>query len=149
MMFHWEPEGRYCHRLCTVIAPFWFSTEHRWIVIMPFWLSTDYIRHCVIIYDDEKKSKWLFHLFLFQLNMTYIKYWHIHKLGITFQQCRKYTGAPGKLAPKFKEPSKSQRGHHFPHMGFNINHINIVKVDLNAAPKIRFHNFSFTLCWAP
>ena len=25
----------------SVIAPFWFSTEHRRIVITPFWLSTD------------------------------------------------------------------------------------------------------------
>ena len=23
----WEPEGRYCHRLCTAIAPFWFSSD--------------------------------------------------------------------------------------------------------------------------
>ena len=37
----WEPEGRYCHRLCTAIAPFWFSTEHLSIGITPFWLSTD------------------------------------------------------------------------------------------------------------
>ena len=22
-----EPEGRYCHRLCTAIAPFWLSTD--------------------------------------------------------------------------------------------------------------------------
>ena len=29
-MFRWEPEGRYHHRLCTAIAPFWFSTEHLW-----------------------------------------------------------------------------------------------------------------------
>ena len=26
-MFNWEPEGHYPHRLCTVIAPFWFSTK--------------------------------------------------------------------------------------------------------------------------
>ena len=32
----------YRHRLCTATAPFWFSTEHRWIVIMPFWLSTNW-----------------------------------------------------------------------------------------------------------
>ena len=32
--FCWEPEGRYHLWLCTVIAPFWFSTEHRWIVII-------------------------------------------------------------------------------------------------------------------
>ena len=31
----------YCHRLCTAIAPFWFSTEHLWTVITPFWLLTD------------------------------------------------------------------------------------------------------------
>ena len=36
----WEPEGRYC-RLCTAIAPFWFSTEHLWTAIAPVWLSTD------------------------------------------------------------------------------------------------------------
>ena len=39
-MFHCEPEGRFCHWLCTAIAPFWFSTEHLWILIAPFWLST-------------------------------------------------------------------------------------------------------------
>ena len=26
-MFHWEPEGRYRHRLCTAITPFWLSTD--------------------------------------------------------------------------------------------------------------------------
>ena len=41
MMFHSEPEGRYCHRLCTAIAPFLFSTEHPCKSLMPFWLSTD------------------------------------------------------------------------------------------------------------
>ena len=40
-MLYWEPEGRYRHRLFTAIAPFWFSTEHHWILITPFWLSTD------------------------------------------------------------------------------------------------------------
>ena len=25
---------------CTAIAPFWFSTEHLWILIAPFWFST-------------------------------------------------------------------------------------------------------------
>ena len=40
-MFHWESEGLNCHRLCTAIVPFWFSTEHPWIVITPFWFSTD------------------------------------------------------------------------------------------------------------
>ena len=28
---------------CTAIAPFWFSTEHRWTAIVPFWLSTDHV----------------------------------------------------------------------------------------------------------
>ena len=41
MMFHWEPEGRYHHRLCTGIVPFWFSMQSHWIVILPFWPSTD------------------------------------------------------------------------------------------------------------
>ena len=27
-LFHQKPEGCYCHRLCTAIAPFWFSTGH-------------------------------------------------------------------------------------------------------------------------
>ena len=39
-MFHWEPEGCYHRRLCTAIAPVWFSMEHLWILIVPFWLST-------------------------------------------------------------------------------------------------------------
>ena len=39
----WAPEGCCRHRHCTAIAPFWFSTEHLWILIAPFWLSTDYI----------------------------------------------------------------------------------------------------------
>ena len=42
-MFCWEPEGHYRHRLCTVIAPFWFSAEQLWTALMPFWLSTDEI----------------------------------------------------------------------------------------------------------
>ena len=29
------------YRQCTVTAPFWFSTEHLWILIAPFWLSSD------------------------------------------------------------------------------------------------------------
>ena len=40
-MFHWEPEGRYHCTKSTAIAPFWFSTEHRWIVITPFCFSAD------------------------------------------------------------------------------------------------------------
>ena len=32
-MFRREPEGRYHHRVCPAIAPFWFSTEHLWILI--------------------------------------------------------------------------------------------------------------------
>ena len=26
-MFYWEPEGHYCHSICTAIAPFWLSTD--------------------------------------------------------------------------------------------------------------------------
>ena len=40
-MFSWELEGGYHYAKSMVIAPFWFSTEHIWIVIVPFWLSTD------------------------------------------------------------------------------------------------------------
>ena len=39
----WEPEGRYCHRLCTAIAPFWFSMKHLWTAIAPFWFSTKHL----------------------------------------------------------------------------------------------------------
>ena len=46
-MFRWEPEGRYCHRHCTALAPFWFATEHLWILIAPFWLSTDDIKDMI------------------------------------------------------------------------------------------------------
>ena len=28
------------YRLCTVITPFWFLTEHLWLALTPFWLST-------------------------------------------------------------------------------------------------------------
>ena len=48
-MFHWEPEGRYCHKLCQAIAPFWFSMEYRWTALMPFWLSTDDKCVCCIL----------------------------------------------------------------------------------------------------
>ena len=37
-MFRWEPEGGHHCTKSMSIAPFWFSTEHRWT---PFWLSTD------------------------------------------------------------------------------------------------------------
>ena len=30
MMSHWEPEGRYNHRLCTAIVSFWFSMKYCW-----------------------------------------------------------------------------------------------------------------------
>ena len=42
-MFHWEPEGRYRHRYCTTIVPFWFSVEHVWTATMSFWHSIDNI----------------------------------------------------------------------------------------------------------
>ena len=47
-MFRWEPEGHYRHsnRLCTMIMPVWFSTEHLWIAATPFWLSTDACDFC-------------------------------------------------------------------------------------------------------
>ena len=34
-------KGRYRYTKSMAIAPFWFSTEHRWCAITPFWLSTD------------------------------------------------------------------------------------------------------------
>ena len=41
MMFCWDPEGRYhyIHPMVILIATFWFSMEHCWIVIKPFWFS--------------------------------------------------------------------------------------------------------------
>ena len=38
-MFCWEPEGCYHCTKSVVIAPFWFSMEHRWTALTPFWLS--------------------------------------------------------------------------------------------------------------
>ena len=40
-MFHWKPEVRFHHRLCTLIVPFWFSMENLWTALTPFWLSRD------------------------------------------------------------------------------------------------------------
>ena len=40
-MFCWEPEGRYHCTEFMAIAPFWFSTEHRWTALKPFWLSAN------------------------------------------------------------------------------------------------------------
>ena len=47
-MFHWEPEGHYRHRHCTLIVLFWFIPEHLWILIAPFWLSTDDICYTIV-----------------------------------------------------------------------------------------------------
>ena len=49
----WEPEGHYHHRLGSAIAPFWFSTEHLWVMIAPFWLSTDDNEYCSALYPTE------------------------------------------------------------------------------------------------
>ena len=38
------------NRLCTVIVPFWFSTEHHWIVIMPLWLLADDIHFIMLLH---------------------------------------------------------------------------------------------------
>ena len=32
MMSCWEPEGSYCHRLCTASVPFWHSTDNIWMI---------------------------------------------------------------------------------------------------------------------
>ena len=57
-MFRWEPEGRYHHRLCTAIAPFWFSTEHVWLVIAPFWLSNwRYVPIWILLNSIQKIGK--------------------------------------------------------------------------------------------
>ena len=49
-ILHSEPEGLYCLGLCTVIAPFWFSMEHLWMVITPFWISTDDMIFLMLIF---------------------------------------------------------------------------------------------------
>ena len=40
-MLCWEPEGRYCHCLCTAIAPFWLSTydmtNEKHLLIIVYW----------------------------------------------------------------------------------------------------------------
>ena len=46
-MFRWEPKGHYRPRLCTAIAPFWFSTNHLYPVLTPFSLSTDELKSFV------------------------------------------------------------------------------------------------------
>ena len=40
-MFCWEPKGSFHCTMSMAIAPFWFSTEHRWTALMPFWFSVD------------------------------------------------------------------------------------------------------------
>ena len=56
-MFRWEPEGRYCHRLYTGIAPFWFSNESCYHPS-----SSKLI--CLII-TDASQINCIFHLFSF------------------------------------------------------------------------------------
>ena len=86
----WEPEGRYCHWLCTAIAPFWFSTEHLWAAIMPFWLSTDNL-----IYTQSVLNKFLIgKLSNNKLKWYKNEYWwcknHIPSLKCPFiSECRK------------------------------------------------------------
>ena len=58
-MLNWDPEGRYCHRLWTAIALFWFSKEHLWTAITPFWLSTDDVWTLLEI-DSTRNVLWIF-----------------------------------------------------------------------------------------
>ena len=56
-MFRWEPEGR-CH--CTksmATTPFWFSTEHHWIVLTPFLFSLTLLCRIKGMYVNCKKEK--------------------------------------------------------------------------------------------
>ena len=53
MLIRWEPEGRYRCIKSMAIAPFWFSTKHRWIVITPFCIASTlrdivFISKCVL-----------------------------------------------------------------------------------------------------
>ena len=55
----WEPEGRYCHWLCTVIAPFLCSADHLWRAFISFWLSSDDILGHIIWGWAEQFIGWL------------------------------------------------------------------------------------------
>ena len=51
---NWEPEERYHHRLCIVIAPFWFSTDNMFVYSMPVdWSFAN-------MHKDFKEMFWLF-----------------------------------------------------------------------------------------
>ena len=57
------------YRLCTAIAPFWFSMEHLWIMIVPFWVSTEHLWIVIAPF-------WL------STNMwTYVENWHVGLCG--------------------------------------------------------------------
>ena len=55
VMFRGEPEGRFHHRLYTVIAPFWFSTEYLWTTWTSFWPSTNVF---MILLMSKYESFW-------------------------------------------------------------------------------------------
>ena len=56
-MFSWELEGRYRCTKSLAIAPFWFSTEHPWIVIVPFWLLTDQVVYSQLCLSRIRRSR--------------------------------------------------------------------------------------------
>ena len=59
-MFHWEPEGRYHHRMCNSDSPPSSSQlEQLWILIVPFWLSLTLYVHV-----------WIMLLFLVWINLS-------------------------------------------------------------------------------
>ena len=65
LVFCWEPKGRYCHRLCTAIAPFWFSTKHLSILIGPcqYWEPEGRYRHrlstAIVPFWVSKEHLWI------------------------------------------------------------------------------------------
>ena len=54
-MFRREPEGRYRHRLCTAITPFWSSMEHRCNALLALnWRCIEYVDQLVTKYSSNK-----------------------------------------------------------------------------------------------
>ena len=105
-MFHWEPEGGYRNRLCTAIAPFWFSTDHLWTAVAPFWLATDNI--CVLIlvtYETERPCHSFLKMYVhrvpvecfyltFHMNDVHSVIWRCYLVFLFSLTCRRKLTAP-------------------------------------------------------
>ena len=60
-MFHWEPEGHYRHRLCTAIAPLWFSIEHLLTTLTPFLIFVAFL----CLSTDDMPKELIINYFIF------------------------------------------------------------------------------------